>query len=97
MANISLNSASLLDAAKKIEDAATRIDGALARLDAVMSDLDAVWSDQNSKQYLTRYEELKEEYFQEFKDAAHSYSAFLNAVVETYRKEFLEEVSTTVN
>ncbi len=96
MANISLNSASLLDAATKIEDAATRIDGAIQRLDAIMSDLDAVWSDQNSKQYLAKYEELKEENFEEFKAAAHSYGAFLNAVVETYRKEFLDEVSGTV-
>ena len=96
MANISLTQASLIEAANKIEDAATRIDGALQRLDATMSDLDAVWSDQNSKQYLTRYEELKEENFPTFKAASHNYSAFLNAVVDTYRKEFLEEVSTTV-
>ena len=81
MANISLNAASLLDAAKKIEDAANRIDGALARLDNTMSDLDAVWSDQNSKKYLSRYEELKQE-FPAFKEAAHNYSAFLNAVVD---------------
>ena len=95
MADIKLNAANLLDAAKKMEDAANRIDGAIGRLDSIMSDLDAVWSDQNSKQYLTRYTELKGD-FPTFKEAAHSYSAFLNAVVETYRKEFLEEVSTTV-
>ncbi len=96
MANISLNAASLLDAAKKIEDAANRIDGALARLDNTMSDLDAVWSDQNSKKYLSRYEELKQE-FPAFKEAAHNYSAFLNAVVDAYRKEFVEPTSTSVN
>lgn len=96
MANISLTSASLTEAATKIEDAATRIDTAIQKLDAIMSDVDAVWSDQNSKQYLTRYTELKEENFQAFKAASHNYSAFLNAVVDTYRKEFLEEVSTTV-
>ena len=62
MANISLNAASLLDAARKIEDAANRIDGAISRIDNTMSDLDAVWSDQNSKKYLSRYEELKQEY-----------------------------------
>lgn len=95
MADIKLNAANLLDAAKKMEDAANRIDGAIGRLDSIMSDLDAVWSDQNSRQYLTRYTELKGD-FPTFKEAAHSYSAFLNAVVETYRKEFLEEVSSTV-
>ena len=96
MANISLNAASLLDAAKKIEDAANRIDGAIGRLDSIMSDLDAVWSDQNSKTYLARYEELKQD-FPAFKSAAHDYSAFLNIVVETYRKEFVEPTSTSVN
>ena len=95
MANVTLRSENLLEAARKMEDAANRIDAALQRLDTTMSDLDAVWSDQNSKQYLTRYTELKGD-FPTFKEAAHSYSAFLNAVVETYRKEFLEEVSTTV-
>ena len=95
MADIKLNAANLLDAAKKMEDAANRIDSAIGRLDSIMSDLDAVWSDQNSRQYLTRYTELKGD-FPTFKEAAHSYSAFLNAVVDTYRKEFLEEVSSTV-
>ena len=61
-----------------------------------MSDLDAVWSDQNSRQYLARYEELKQD-FPAFKQAAHNYSAFLNAVVEAYRKEFIEPTSTSVN
>lgn len=96
MANISLRAENLLDAAKKMEDAANRVDAALQRLDSIMSDLDAVWSDQNSKQYLTRYEELKEENFQAFKNAVRSYSEFLNAVVATYRKEFIEETSGTV-
>ena len=96
MANITLQAASLLEAARKMEDAANRIDAAIQRLDATMSDLDAVWSDQNSKQYLARYAELKEE-FPAFKQATHDYSAFLNAVVETYRKEFVEPTSTSVN
>lgn len=96
MADIKLNAASLLDAAKKIEDAATRIDASISRIDSVMSDLDAVWSDQNSKKYLQRYEELKQD-FPAFKEAAHNYSAFLNAVVEAYRKEFVEPTSTSVN
>ncbi len=95
MADIKLNAASLLDAAKKMEDAAMRIDGAIGRLDGIMSDVNAVWSDQNSKRYLERYEELKRD-FPAFKEAAHNYSAFLNAVVETYRKEFIEEVSGSV-
>ena len=96
MANITLQASSLLEAARKMEDAANRIDSALQRLDATMSDLDAVWSDENSKKYLTRYAELKED-FPAFKNAVHSYSAFLNQVVETYRREFTEPVSTTVN
>ena len=95
MAKISLNSASLETAAQKIEDAANRIDGALTRLDSIMSDLDAVWSDQNSKQYLTRYTELKGD-FPTFKEAAHSYSAFLNAVVNAYLKDFVDPTSTSV-
>jgi uncharacterized protein YukE len=96
MANISLNAESLLEAAKKIEDAANRIDGAIGRIDSIMSDVDAVWSDQNSKKYLARYAELKEE-FPAFKEAAHNYSAFLYAVVEAYRKEFVEPTSSSVN
>ena len=96
MAKISLNSASLETAAQKIEDAANRIDAAINKIDATLSDLDSVWSDQNSKKYLARYAELKED-FPVFKEAAHNYSAFLNAVVEAYRKEFVEPTSTSVN
>ena len=96
MANISLNASNLLDAANKMEDAANRVDEALKRLDAIMSDLDAVWSDKNSKLYLAKYEELKEEHFPKFRDAAHNYSAFLKAVVETYKREFIDEVSQDV-
>ena len=96
MANISLKAENLLDAAKKIEDAANRIDGAIGRIDNAMSDLDTVWNDQNSKKYLARYEELKQD-FPSFKKSAHDYSAFLNAVVEAYRKEFIDPTSGSVN
>ncbi len=96
MVDIKLNAASLLEAAKKIEDAAARIDASINRIDSAMSDLDSVWSDKNSKKYLARYEELKQD-FPTFKEAAHNYSAFLNAVVEAYRKEFVEPTSASVN
>ncbi len=91
MANISLNVDSVLNAARKMEDAATRIDASLGRIDAIMSDLNAVWSDKNSKEYLLRYEQIKEEDFPAFKEATRNYGAFLNAVVETYKKEYLEK------
>lgn len=96
MANVSLQASSLMNAAKKMEDAANRIDNALQSLDSVMGDLDSVWSDRNSKKYLERYEELKQE-FPTFKSAVHSYSQFLEAVVDTYRKEFIDNVSASVN
>ena len=95
MADIRLNAASLLDAAKKIETAAQKIDGAIGRLDTVMSDLDSVWNDQNSKKYLERYAELKQD-FPAFKKASHDYSAFLNAVVAAYQKEFIEPTADSV-
>ena len=96
MANVVLHASNLLDAARKIDDAATRIDGALQSLDATMGDIDAVWSDENSKKYLARYMELKEE-FPGFKDAVHKYSEFLTAVVATYQKEYIDNVSQSVN
>ena len=96
MAKVVLQASSLLEAARKMEDAANRIDSALQHIDATMSDLDAVWSDENSKKYLTRYAELKED-FPAFKSAVHSYSLFLNKVVETYQKEFVEPTSASVN
>ena len=95
MANIVLHASNLLDAAYKIEDAANRIDKALQSLDSTMSDIDAVWNDENSKKYLARYAELKQE-FPGFKDAIHGYSTFLNTVVEAYRKEFVEPTSSSV-
>ena len=96
MAKVVLQAASLLEAARKMEDAANRIDNALKSLDSSMSDIDAVWSDVNSKQYLAKYTELKQE-FPGFKAAVHGYSAFLNEVVATYQKEFVEPTSTSVN
>ena len=96
MANIVLKASSLLDAARKIDDAANRIDNALQSLDSIMNDINSVWSDENSKKYLSRYAELKQE-FPSFKDAVHNYSAFLNAVVAAYQKEFVDPTSTSVN
>lgn len=96
MANIVLHAADLLEASRKMEEAANRIDAALQKIDNIMSDIDSVWSDANSKKYLSRYAELKEE-FPGFKNAVHSYSAFLNAVVATYQKEFVEPTSSSVN
>lgn len=97
MANISLNSQSLVDASNKIADAAGRIDAAIAKIDAAVGDLETVWKDQNAKKYLQRYEELKQEHFEAFKQAAHNYSVFLNKVVEAYRSEFVEPTSESVN
>ena len=96
MAKIILQASSLLDAARKMDDAAERIDGALQRVDTIMSDVDAVWSDANSKTYLSRYEELKEE-FPGFKEAIRNYSTFLNSVVAAYQREFLDQVSESIN
>jgi len=95
MANISLNANNLLEAARKIEDAAGKIDNAISRIDTAMSDLETVWNDQNAKQYLVKYDELKND-FPAFKEAVHNYSTFLNAVVEAYRKEFLEPTASSI-
>ena len=95
MANVVLHAQDLLEAARKMEDAALRIDRALQSLDTTMSDLDAVWSDENSKKYLSRYAELKQE-FPGFKNAVHGYSEFLNQVVSTYQREYVDQVSQSV-
>lgn len=96
MSKIVLHASNLVEAASKIEDAASRIDQALQSLDSTMGEVDAVWSDQNSKKYLSRYMELKQE-FPGFKDAVHRYSTFLNEVVTTYQKEFVDNVSQSIN
>ncbi len=96
MANISLNAANLLEAAKKIEDAANRIDTAIGKIDSIMSDINRVWNDKNSKEYLAKYETLKAD-FPEFKKAVREYSTFLNAVVEAYRREFVDPTSSSIN
>ena len=95
MAKVVLHAADLLDAARKMEDAANRIDKAIQNLDSTMSDLDGVWSDDNSKQYLARYEELKQE-FPGFKAAVRKYSEFLTAVVNTYQRDYIDEVKPSV-
>ena len=96
MATIKLTSASLLEASSKIEDAANRIDEAVKKIDAVIESLDSVWDDQNSKQYSARYHELRNQELPKFQVAAHRYSEFLAQVVDVYRREFMEEVSETV-
>ena len=96
MANITLTSNDVLMAARKIEDAADRIEGALQKLDITMSDLDSVWNDKNAKTYLRRYEELKE-LFPQFKAATRSYGTFLNSVVQTYEREFNQDIAARVN
>ena len=92
---VGLNAQSLAQAADKIKRAALRIDESIKRIDSIMADMDSVWSDDNSKKYLARYEELKQN-FPKFQSAAHSYSDFLMKVVEAYDKEFLNPTSSSV-
>ena len=96
MALVGLKAENLLDVAKKMEDAANRIEASMARIDNVMADMNEVWNDNNSKNYLNRYEDLKGE-FPKFKQSVREYSEFLHRVVDTYKKEFLDETSTTVS
>ena len=96
MANIVLTSNDLLMTARRIEDASDKIDSALQKLDVIMSDLDSVWSDKNAKTYLERYNELRQE-FPQFKAAVRSCGTFLNSVVETYEKEFNQNIASRVN
>lgn len=95
MAKVVLHAADLLDAARKIEDAAQRIDGALQKIDTIVGEIEPVWSDENTKKYLARYNELKQE-FPGFKEAVHNYGTFLNEVVKTYQREFIDSVSQSV-
>lgn len=94
--NVELHASDLLEVARRIEAAADKIDAALQKLDTTMADLDTVWSDQNSKKYLERYNELKEN-FPEFKNAVRSYGTFLNTVVSAYQQEFADPTSNSVN
>lgn len=96
MEKVYLQSKDLLEVANRIETSSEKIDNALLKLDATMQDLDSVWSDQNSKKYLERYNELREE-FPKFKQAVKSYGTFLHSVVNIYQKEFMDETSTSVN
>ena len=96
MANITLTSNDLLSAARQIEDAADKIEGALQKLDVIMSDLESVWSDKNARTYLQRYEELKE-LFPQFKATTRSYGTFLNSVVQTYEREYAQNIAARVN
>ena len=96
MANIALTSNDLLTAARQIEDAADKIEGSLQKLDVIMSDLDSVCRDKNARTYLQRYEELKE-LFPQFKASTRSYGTFLNSVVQTYEREFSQNIASRVN
>ena len=64
---VGLTSATLANAANRIEEAANEIDAAIMRIDNIISDLDSVWSDENSRKYLEQYPELKEKEFENFK------------------------------
>ena len=93
---IALTSNDLLVASHKIEDASDKIEAALQKLDVIMSDLESVWSDSNARTYLQRYDELKMK-FPEFKAAVRSYGTFLNSVVQTYEREYTQNIATRVN
>ena len=96
MTKVILQSQDLTNTSRNIDSCADQLKTALKELDMLMSNLDSVWSDVNSKTYLRRYEELKQE-FPEFEQAVRNYGVFLNNIVEAYRREFMEEVSTSVN
>ena len=96
MANIVLQSQDLINTANKIDSSANELKASLNKLDNIMSKIDSVWSDENSKHYLERYEELKAE-FPRFEADVRSYGTFLNTVVETYQREFIEPVSESIH
>ena len=96
MANIVLQSQDLVNTANKIDASGDVLEDAFNKVDSTMSDLQGVWNDINSKKYLDRYNELKQE-FPKFIQDVRSYGVFLNTVVNTYRREFIEAVSETVN
>ncbi len=95
MANINLTSADLVNTSKKIQDASDRIDGAIQKLDVIMNNMNESWSDDNAKMYLSRYQELKES-FPEFQAAVRSYGTFLNEVVNTYEREYNQNIAARV-
>ncbi len=95
MAIVSLQAASLRDAASKMGNAADKIEKALQNIDTIISDIPSVWDDPNSKQYLSRFNDLKTE-FPAFKNAIRSYGEFLNRVVDTYQRDFIGSVSESV-
>ncbi len=92
MVNIVLQSQDLTNTANKINSSADELKASLNKIDNLMSDIDSVWSDQNSKTYLERYEELKRE-FPQFEASVRSYGTFLNTVVDTYKREFIDDVA----
>ena len=96
MAKVILQAQDLMNTSNKIKNAAQRIEADLQKLDTVMSDMENVWNDKNSKTYLERYNELKQE-FPEFKNAVNSYGTFLDTVVDVYKREFSDEISDSVN
>lgn len=95
MAQVNLYAHDLIDASRKIEDASDRIEKALAKLDNIMAGMENVWSGKTSKEYLARYEELKES-FPQFKAATRSYGRFLNDVVAVYQREFEDKTHDSV-
>ena len=92
---IVLQSQDLTNTAAKIDACADELKTSINNLDKLMSNLDSVWNDQNSKIYIQRYEELKRE-FPAFEQSVRNYGTFLNGVVEAYRKNFIEEVNSSV-
>lgn len=96
MDNIILQSKDLTNTANKIKNSADELKEYMNKLGTIMDGLENVWSDQNSKRYLERYKELELE-FPKFENYLRSYGIFLDNVVETYRREFMDDVSTSVN
>ncbi len=94
-ANINLTANDLTETARKIDEASNKIDRALLALEREMSDMDGVWKDANAQKYLSRFNELREE-FPEFKSAVRSYGTFLNSVVSTYEKEYNQNIASRV-
>lgn len=95
-ANYTLQSQDLTNTANKFESCAEELGKLIENLDSLMSDLNSSWNDANAQVYIRRFEELKQA-FPAFKQNVNNYGTFLKGVVETYRREFMDEVSSSVN
>ena len=90
-----LNPATMQDSAREIRDAEDGVRSLALRADSIMEDIARIWTDDNGKEFVNRYQDVKEA-MQTFYQKSDRLARLLEAVLSAYRENVYDPTRKAV-